>query len=303
MRAQTLPAGQALLTAEAAVSNFIERTPITGGWELDLDLELWRIAFAARFAPVQGLDVGVELPLLRFDAGFLDGVVDGWHDALGVPGGRRDSLPSDRFSYRVAPALVPRMDLDPVPIGLGDATVDLRLRLLDGGELAAGPRPTLALQVASKLPTGSPQAGLGSGAPDFGAWLLLEHGGQVLALHASLGLIVQGPARLLADLQVPVVLSWMAAGEVRLAPPLSLVVQVHGASPRWEGLLASNETGVSLDLAIGIAGERCGTTWQVVFVEDLIVLGPSVDFTAMASLGRRLGPPGQPPEPGCRPGR
>ena len=289
-RAQPLSAGTLDITVEAAVSNLVERTPITGGWELDLDLEIWRFVLATRFSPLDGLDLGLELALLRFDAGFLDGTVDGWHRAIGVAGGRRESLPYDRYSYRVAPGLVERYDLAEVPLGLSDSTLDLRVRLLDGGDWARRGPPTLALQVATKLPTGSWREGLGSGAPDLGAWLLLEHGGRVLVLHGSIGVVVPGPSPALDDLQVPVVVAWGIAGELRFAPSLSVLAQVGGATPRLEGMLASNETGLTLDLAIGVRGAACGWSWQVAFVEDLITLGPSVDFTALASVGRTLAP-------------
>ncbi len=288
VRAATLAPGVGTLSFEASVTNLVERTPITGGWELDLDLELWRFAAVARAGVAPGVDVGVELPLLRFDGGVLDRVVDGWHAALGVSGGRRESLPVDRFSYRVAPGLVERLDAAPVPLGIGDVTVDARFRLIEGG--ASPRRPSLALQVAGKLPTGGWERGLGSGAPDLGGWALFEVGGRVLALHASLGVVVQGPVRLFADLQVPAVATWMLAGELHPLRGLSLVVEVVGATPRLHGLLASNETGVTLDLAVGLRGAACGTTWQVVFVEDLVVLGPSVDFSVLASVGQRFGP-------------
>lgn len=303
VRARPLSVGSLQLSLEAAVSNLVERTPATGGWELDLDLEIWRLVLAARFAPTPGLDVGLELPLLRFDGGFLDGTVDAWHAALGVPGGRRVSVERDRFSYRVAPALVERVDLAEVPLGLSDATVDMRLQLLEGGDHAAGRRPAVALQVAAKLPTGSWRDGLGSGAPDLGAWLLLEHGGRVLVVHGSVGLIVPGPSPLLADLQIPAVVTWQAAAELRVAPTLSVLVQLGGATPRLEGLQARNETGLTLDLAIGLRGAACGWTWQLGFVEDLITLGPSVDFTALASVGRTFADPSLGRAPGPRPGR
>ena len=288
-RARLPPAGTLEASVEASVSNLLERTPITGGWSMDIDLEIWRFVVAARYAPVDWLDVGLELPLLRFDGGFLDTATDAWHGLIGTSGGRRVSVERDRYAYVLAPDLAVRYDLPEVPIGLSDVAVDVRVRLLDGGEHALGRRPALALQVAGKLPTGSWRDGLGSGAPDIGAWLLLEHGGRVLVVHGAAGVIVPGPARVLADLQAPVVVTWLAAAEVRVAPPISVLVQVYGATPRLLGIQASNETGVTLDLAIGVRGTAGPWTWQVAFVEDLITLGPSVDYTALASVGRTFG--------------
>ena len=290
VRAVLPPAGTLQVSVEAAVSNLLERTPIAGGWSLDLDMEIWRFAITSRYAPVPWMDLGLEVPLLRFDGGFLDGPTDAWHAAIGNSGGRRASIERDRFSYRLAPELDVLYDLDEVPIGLSDLTIDVRLRLLRGGEHALGRRPALALQVAGKLPTGSWRDGLGSGAPDLGAWLLLEHGGRLLVVHGSLGLIVPGPAPAIGELQAPAVVSWMLAGELRVAPPISVLVQIVGATPRLLGIQSSNETGVTLDLAIGVRGNARGWTWQFAFVEDLITLGPSVDFTALASVGRTFGP-------------
>ncbi len=289
IRAVLPPAGTLQVSVEAGVSNLLERTPISGGWELDLDLEIWRFVFATRYAPAPWIDLGLEVPLLRFDGGFLDGPTDAWHALIGNTGGRRVSVERDRFSYRLAPDLGVLYDLEEVPIGLSDLTLDVRLRLLRGGDQALGRRPALALQVAGKLPTGSWRDGLGSGAPDLGAWLLLEHGGRLMVVHASLGLIVPGPAVAIRDIQAPAVLNWMVAGELRVAPPFSVLVQIVGATPRLLGIQSSNETAVTLDLAIGVRGTARGWTWQVAFVEDLITLGPSVDFTALASIGRTFG--------------
>ncbi len=285
----TLPSAGALaLEVQASVSNLLERTPMVGGWAQDLDLEIWRFVFSARYAPTRWIDLGLQVPLLRFDGGFLDGPTDAWHGVIGNSGGRRANVRRDRFSYRLAPTSQVLYDVDEVAIGLSDLTVDVRVRLREGGDPSVG--PALALQVAGKLPTGSWQDALGSGAPDLGAWILVEHGGRWLAVHGSLGLVVPGPARALAGIQAPAVLTWMAAAELTPTPALSVLVQVLGATPRILGIQSSNETGVSLDLALGVRGSARGWTWQIAFVEDLITLGPSVDFTAMASLGRTFGP-------------
>lgn len=286
-RAEVVPSGTVVLFAHASWSNLLERKRDVAGLddELDLDMGLGRFVLGSRVSLIDGIDLGLEVPLVHFNAGFLDSMVSGYHRAVGLPNGVRALVEDRRFSYVVAPADGAAYDMQPQALALAGVTVDVRGRLLRGDRT----RPTLSLRGALKLPTGSAAAGTDSGRPDLGLWLLGEYRVRRLWIYGAGGLLLRGPGGPLEQLVVPVVWTWMLAGELRVARSLAIVVQLGGSSPWYRGLDLMEGRGGVLDLTLGVAGRKGPWTWHVGLTEDPISQTPSVDFTAFVSVSRALG--------------
>ncbi len=147
------------------------------------DYEATRLLMEHRRALANGLEVGLELPLLSRHGGFLDGIIDWWHaNVLGWSDPLRDASPQGRATVRG-----PALGSFGSATGLGDAAVRVRK--------AAG---RWRIGAALKLPTGDAGELLGSGAADLA--LAAERGwslGGRWSLHAYGAAVLQGrPTRL-----------------------------------------------------------------------------------------------------------
>src|SRR5690606_33387262 len=94
-------------------------------------------------------------------SGFLDGLVEEWHEALGMPQSGRDALPRDRLRFFYARGSRALVDLRDATGGVGD------VRLLAAWPLVQRERLATSLRASLKLPTGDAGRLLGSGAADL----------------------------------------------------------------------------------------------------------------------------------------
>ncbi len=92
--------------------------------------------------------IGIELPWISHSGGFMDSMIDGWHDFFGLPEGIRPAVPQDdlRFVYQIDG--VESYRLDQRASGIGD------IRLSMSYDLAQNDFATVALAGSIKLPTG-----------------------------------------------------------------------------------------------------------------------------------------------------
>lgn len=289
-RATSLFPGVFETRIDAAYSNLLERGR-NGNHFLDLDMELLRLALHERLGIGNGFEVGIEVPFFRFDEGFLDDFLDGYHKTFGFPRGGRDVIPDNRFAYRFDGNGVTLFDLSSQNFGIGDVVVGVKHHFWGGG------KSELALAWFSdfKIPTGDRGKGLGSGSPDISLGVALEqHRGRFHA-YANAAHILAGGNSLLEPFVYRSMIAYLLAAEVTIIDSLSVVFQIAGSSPLFSGIGIDPYDGVPLDLVVGFRGEEQHLLWgqdfiwQTGFSEDVTSLGPSVDFTAFASLGMRFG--------------
>jgi hypothetical protein len=111
----------------------------------------------------RNVQVGVRLPLRWRGGGSLDGLIDGWHRAFGLPNGNRPAFLENAFRVEgVTREFTSFSWNDAQGTGLGNLELEGRWRVHDGGP--RGWRTAVAARVA--LPTGTgpfgdDQAGLG----------------------------------------------------------------------------------------------------------------------------------------------
>ena len=116
---------------------------------------------------VGGWQLRASVPVIQRSAGALDGFIDGWHRAFGLPQGDRPNRPRNAYALRYQ-----RTGLAPLDVPAGTSLGDVALEA--GHVLAAGPRATLSGWVGLEAPTGSRSALTGNGAWDAATWLALE---------------------------------------------------------------------------------------------------------------------------------
>ena len=169
---------------------------------INLDGETYRTNLALRHGFQKGFEIGLDIPYISHNGGFLDGFIENWHRTFNLPEGERDQTSRDQLDYRYqrnGETLVQVMENGQ---GFGD------LRLSSAWQLIKedGPSPgTAALRVGLKLPTGDSDQLLGSGSTD----LSLEISGQretpveqgTLAAFASLGALLMSKGEVIKNRQ------------------------------------------------------------------------------------------------------
>ena len=164
--AHILPAGQG--RAELALdlaSNFVDDRRQSEA--LLLDGETWRTNLSLDYTPFSGLELGISLPSIHHQAGFLDGFIEGWHETFGLPQGGRDQAPRERLAYNYHADTGRPFKLDSSADGWGDLSLHAGYQLWQKSSSGRA----LALRARLKFPTGNAAKFTGSGSTDFVLWL------------------------------------------------------------------------------------------------------------------------------------
>jgi hypothetical protein len=289
-RAEVIPQGDFELRVDSAYSNLFEQgqTPTS---LLNFDMEYWRLGFNARYGISRGMELGIEIPMIHFDGGFLDSFIQKFHSFFGFPNAGRERANNNEFHYRFDAGGKKLFDFSPLTAGLGDIT--LRFKHQVTGEDSDW--PAIAWFADFKFPTGQSSRGVSDGTFDYGLGLALDASWRRLHGYFNVGYYVIGGNELIDDFMHHEALQFAVAGEVSILPDLSVIVQLEGGTPLLTGTGMNEWDGVPLDLVIGFRGEERNLLgeggdllWQVAFAEDVTSQGPSVDFTVYMTLGFRF---------------
>lgn len=245
------PGERGLLIAYEVANSLINET--RGQETLLLDGESERLTLRLGYSPWPGYELGLELPYVSYDGGFLDSFIENWHATFGLPGGDRDEFRRDRliFNYRRGAEIL--LDLSTPVSGPGD------IRLTGAKQLRLDPRRTdVALRASLKLPTGEADELRGSGAADLALWLVAGCGAERctdLSWQAGGGLLWLGEGEVLSDQQNHLVVFGSAGAQWRALPTIAFKAQfnAHTAFYRETDLTPLGDPPIQLVL---------GGTWR-----------------------------------------
>lgn len=243
-----------------------------------VDGEHQTTAFELRRGIARGLDVGVRVPVLWRGAGFLDGIIDVFHESTGTMDNIRNAFDNNR--YRIE-----GRDRDGQPfswndergVGLGQIEIDARRSL---GCFAGG---SWALALRASLPTGTGPFRHREGV-DLGAQLLHT---RFLAprwrLHAGVGVVRHGDL----DLDGLRYERWRPSGfvviELRWTERITAILQTS-----WAGSLITNVEDYPalhgyLDAGLVFRLNRC-MALEVLMHENLADQQSTTDVSLLISL-------------------
>lgn len=241
-----------------------------------LDGETARLLLSYRRGLGGGWDFTADVPLLAQGGGFLDGWIEDWHDAFGLPDGGRPGQPRGQYRYRHAQAGVDRMDITEPYSGFGDITAGI------GYALGAD----AVVRSMIKLPSGDGRR-LGGGTAGAALWLEtalpLPAG---FAGFAAAGTSASARGEALPDMQK----RQAYFGGVGMSAPLPFTTSVrllaqlyaHSALYRDSALPVFARAALPLTLGLQLkTGDRARL--DLGFQEDLAVYA-SPDFTVYLAL-------------------
>ncbi len=288
-RAEPLANGTLETRIDSAYSNMYEAQSSKTS-SMDFDMELWRLALNMDYGVRNDMEVGIEIPMLHFNGGFLDRFIQEFHNFFHLPNGGRENVPNGRFSYRFSSGGRDLLNYSDMGLGLGDISFHVKNQLLGEDD----DWPDLSWFAEIKLPTGKKSRGLGSGAMDFGVGSILGVSHKRVHGHVNVGLYVLGGNQSISNFMYNNMFAFSLAGEVTLLPTWSMIVQLDGSTPLFNSTSMDDWDGVPMNLIVGFRGEERSVIrnsdliWQFGFSEDITSMGPSVDFTVFFSIGMRF---------------
>jgi len=290
-RAVTLPKGEISLRMDNTYSNIFEQG-FGNNTAVLLDTELLRTAFHLDAGIYEKMEVGIEVPFLHFQRGFLDSFLQNYHNAFGFPNAGRETVANDGFAYILTEGGATVYNVPMTSYGLGDITLDFKHNFLDEGDRS----PAAAWLFYLKLPTGNRQNGMGSGNPDFGFGAAMEKSYERWHGYFNLAYFVNGGHAAIQKYMNDIYFSYVTGGEFSISKPVSIVAQLNGGTPLLKGTGMIQWDWPPMDLQAGLKGshplqkgEGPSLEWQLGFSEDLIADGPSIDITTFGSIGVRFG--------------
>ena len=157
-------------------------------WIVNLDLEITELDLRYK-KDIPGLfEVGVDVPIVRLTAGFMDGFLSEYHSFFNFPDYGRSERPRNAFLYEVRKdgALVIQGKDDKT--AFGDVRLSLKKKLIQGD-----PVVNVSVLANVELPTGDAPTGYGSGDVDCGAAILADTNfNEWLRMYSNIGGVFPG---------------------------------------------------------------------------------------------------------------
>ena len=255
---------------------------------LELDGETYRLALTVARGFGRRLEIGGTVPLLHASGGFLDGIVEDWHDVIGASNAQRNVRPRDQLNFRYSGGGDELFVLDGTNTGIGDLQLYGRYQLL---EPEVGGR-RLALHTGIKLPTGSSTHLRGSGAADYSVGLGYSDpvtlAGADITLSAHAGVLFLGGGDVLEDLQEDSVLFGGVQAGIRLGARFDLLAQIQAAGSYYDSRLSTlGDNTVQLSIGANVRFPESGWNLTVGIVEDAFS-DMMPDFALYSALSRNF---------------
>lgn len=264
-----------------AFSNIFEQDS-TGTHDLFLDMERLTTAVTVRWGATEAVEVGGRVTLETTGAGFLDGVILGWHERWGFGNANRDRFPQDRHRLRLTDGdAAVYLDRSPGTLDLRDLRAFAKWRAV----IASDGRSLLSLRTVLRVPTVGRLEG--NRRPDAAVIASWQLGMGSWYSHGSLGASVTSPSEELDTVLRGHTRFMALAVERSLGSSLAALVQLQVQSAALRSFDHRELDRAPTNLVLGLAGRfGDGWTWDASFQEDVPADTPAVDFTLTFRLGR-----------------
>lgn len=138
-------------------------------WSFKMDLETAVMDIQVRKLFGDSMELSLDLPVISFNSGIMDGFLKVYHDAFGFPDYGRSKRPLNDFLFEVTHNGSTVIRGKSGEIALGDLKIGIKKALYIGD-------PYISIYGFIEFPTGDPKGGYGNGALDGGIALLVNKG-------------------------------------------------------------------------------------------------------------------------------
>lgn len=280
-RAETIGRNKVEFNTHFDLSSDFERAT-NGPNSVGYDMELYRTSFNLRYGILENVDLHLEIPIIAFGNGFLDGFINSYHSAFGFPDNGRKNFPDDQYAYMVTYNNQVMLAYPSHGLMLSDVNLDLKWMVLKDEAWW----PAVSLRAGVKFPTGKFSHGGGSGKFDYAFGFAISK--SISRLHTFAGfdvVIIQDPRQLSQFIDSEIYEYFAGLEFALIRHYLSLVVQIEGHNQIFVRTGLAQLDHHVLDIVPGFKGEviKDHLEWQVALREDLIPHS-TVDFTASLGL-------------------
>lgn len=250
-------------------------------WSVSLDMEVTELDLRYRKDILSLFELGIDIPFLSFNSGFMDDFLSSYHKAFGFPDYGSGSRPGNAFLYEVKKNGVIVIKGEGGRIGIGDIRLTAKRALLNND-------PAISLMVGMELPTGNASKGYGSGSVDAGAALLLDKKiTDKIAAHLNLGVVFPGDLRSRETVRLKEFVYGGVSVEAATWKNLSLLGQLTAQSSPFPETGISSIDGIAVLLTLGARYYSGKDSFELSLTEDPNTAG-APDFTVTFSLKRRF---------------
>ena len=261
-------------------SIYFVKTPTN--WQTSLDMELAELDIRARRIIGDSLELGIEVPILSFNAGFMDGTVDSYHKLFGFSSYGRQNRPKNDFLYEVKRNGVTIVKGESGQAGLSDIRLSAKklLTLSDS---------VMSLKLVVELPTGDAKKGYGSGNIGTDISLLLDKpSGENYMTWYNLGIAFPGDLDGYEKIKTRKFVFGGIALEMAAWSNLNFLAQMSFQGSPYPKTGINSVDRIVAQLVLGgryFTGE--GGSYDLTFAEDLVMSG-SPDFTIGLSYKKKF---------------
>jgi hypothetical protein len=273
----TLLSGKTSITVSADVTSHFTGA-VNSSERINIDGETHRITLRAVRGLSDHFETGVEISLLKHTGGFLDGLVNNWHDIFNFPRLGRDKVEDNLLNIHYLRKDEALIDLTQSSTGVGDLILFFGKGLLKESDEPKHAWLTLRGQVG--IPTGDPEQLYGSGGANLALWLQASRFlGKGWSVYGSAGISYLGSGEVLPDLQRHWVLFAGGGMGWQLFDWMSLKLQIDTQTSAYKETeltqLGRTATQLSFGTTIGLSKQL---ELDIAVVENIINSAASPDL-------------------------
>ncbi|MBF0342703.1 MAG: DUF3187 family protein [Nitrospirae bacterium] len=265
------PQVQDCMTVNLAYSS-IHMVRQSRDYSVGLDLESTELRLGLRRIIYDTIEITAELPIVGFNAGFMDGFINKYHDTFGFDDYGRRNRPVNSFLFNLKENGKVLIEGKDGRFGLGDIRLGIKKALLTSD-------PLISIVFEVELPTGSsPKTGIGNGSLDAGGGLMISKSlSNSLQTYAIAGVVFPGNYRGYETIKLRNYLYAGAALEYEISKQISLIGQLTAQGSAYPKTHIQQIDRPAVVLAIGARYRLNKDYAELSFVEDPSTSGAS-DF-------------------------
>jgi len=281
-RARVQPAGHFEIHLESAESNEIATNQ--GVIDATLKFETNRTVLGGSVGVGHGFEVGLDVPMISRFGGFLDPPINSVEHFFGTFNPERALFPNNSFgAFHVQRGDVTLFDGKDQSFNLGDIWMSGKYAVWHPENW-----PLFSLRAAIKFPTGRAGGVYGSGKPDFGLGMAVEH--QFLSwlvTYGNLALVYPVGPITSGSLTLNPIVTQGVAFEARIFRPVSLLLQQELYSSPFHGTGAPVLDGTVIELTAGVNVAVASLLFQLGMIDNVSGVAQAADFTLLLRMTYR----------------
>jgi hypothetical protein len=253
----------------------------SAAWDVLLDLEMAMLDLQYRRVVGHDLELGIRVPVINFNSGFMDSFLDDFHQAFNFSDYNRHARPWNEFAYEVRKNGQVLVKGSSGGAGLGDIRLSAKKMLFSGD-------PAVSIAAGLELPTGDAHKGYGNGSFDADLAIMVDkRWSDRLMAYFNGGVVFPGDIK--AEETIRLKESFYAAGglEYLVTPAFGLIGQLVFQTSPYPETGIGNIDRSGLLVVLGGRYTKQKDSFEFSMTEDLNTAG-APDFTVNFSYKRKF---------------